>query len=332
MNSDNSSSERRANGIGAPVLEPPAQAARVIPEPHMPTASQPVNGVPTYPVYSPPQAAQPAYQPQPISQQPETARKGVSPVVVILSILGALVLLGLLFLVAALFMISNAVGGLTNPAVGELRTEMQSVPLGEARSVVVDVSMGVGTLDVSGGAGDLMEATFTYNVDTWKPIVSYSLNAQGSEGTLLIEQPAARGINTSANIRNDWNVRFKDDVPMTMKVDMGVGQGNLRFGGLNLTRLEVNSGVGETTVDLTGLNAPQNVNVLVNAGVGKLTIILPENTGARVTADGGLGNINSGGLTANGKTYTNSAYGTTDHSINVDVKTGIGDISLIQGR
>jgi predicted membrane protein len=227
-------------------------------------------------------------------------------------------------------MVSNIVGQVTNPAVGELKTETQSVALGEASSVVADVSIGVGKLNISGGATDLMNATFNYNIAAWKPIVSYNVNA--TEGTLLVQQPSQGAISTAPNTRYEWDLRFKNDVPTTMKVDIGVGEGNLRFAGLDLRSLEVNSGVGDTTVDLTGLNAQQDVSVLVKGGVGQVTIIVPTDTGVRVTADGGLGNINANGMTVNGNTYTNTAYGTTSNTIKIDVKTGIGNIQLVQGR
>jgi hypothetical protein len=231
--------------------------------------------------------------------------------------------------VVVVFFVSNIVGGLTNQEVGELRTETQSVSLGEARSVFVDVSMGVGRLNISGGSTDLMNSTFTYNIESWKPTVSYDV--KGTEGTLLVSQPNRGTISTGPNTRYEWDLRFKNDVPMTMKVDVGVGDGDLLFGGLNLSRLEVNSGVGDTTVDLTG-QWKQDVDVLVKGGVGQVKIIVPRDTGVHITAEGGLGNVNANGLTANGKTYTNSAYGSSPYTMNIDVETGVGNIELVQGR
>jgi hypothetical protein len=342
MNSDNS---KPAGSSGTDVLEPPEHSARVTPAVEPEDGAQTPLPIPTYSLYPPPQLGQDigghgmgqgGYTNPP--QQP-IVRQGASPLTVILSIVGVVILLGLIFVVAAVLMVSNIVGQVTNPAVGELRTETQSVALGDAKSVVANVSIGVGKLDISGGATDpstgsgqaLMNATFNYNVAAWKPTVSYNVNADGGEGTLLVQQPSQGSINTGANVRYDWDLRFKNDVPMTMKVDIGVGQGNLKFGGLNLSKLEVNSGVGDTTVDLSG-QWQKDVNVLVNGGVGQVTIIVPTDTGVRITAEGGLGHVSANGLTVNGNTYTNSAYGTAPSTINIDVKTGIGNIQLVQGR
>src|SRR5690242_6676116 len=48
--------------------------------------------------------------------------------------------------------------------VGTLQTESQSVDLGGAKSVNVNIKMGAGSLDVAGGAEKLLQADFTYNV------------------------------------------------------------------------------------------------------------------------------------------------------------------------
>jgi hypothetical protein len=48
--------------------------------------------------------------------------------------------------------------------VGRLQTGSRTVELGGATVVRVEVEMGAGELDVSGGAGELLEADFAYNV------------------------------------------------------------------------------------------------------------------------------------------------------------------------
>jgi hypothetical protein len=249
--------------------------------------------------------------------------------VTLLIVLGAIVILGVLFMVAISMLVSNVVRQVSNPPVGDLRTETQTVALDGASSVNAQLSIGVGKLDIAGGATDLMEATFTYNVDAWKPNVLYTV--KDAEGTLLVQQPNNNSISTSPDTRYEWDLRFNNDVPMTMKVDMGVGEGNLRFGGLDLTRLEVNSGVGDTTVDLTG-RWDRNLDVIVHGGVGQVTILVPQDTGVRIVAEGGLGSINASGFNVNGKTYTNDAYGNSPTTINIEVATGIGNINLVQGR
>jgi uncharacterized protein DUF2154 len=314
------------------MLDPPQQGAVATSEsPVAHVNIQPAMERPSYPQSPPVPVSQIDHTAEPIPHQPRVVvRQGANPVLVtILVVIGAVVVLGLAFLVAGLLLFSNIVSRVTSPPVGNLTIDTQSVTQGEASSALVDVSMGVGNLTISGSATDLMNATFTYNIDTWKPLVSYNVN--GTEGTLLVRQPNSNNISTAPGTRNDWDLRFKNDVPMTMNVGLGVGQGNLKLSGLNLTRLEVNNGVGDSTIDMSG-QWNQDTSVLVNGGVGKVTLILPAQTGVRVTTDGGLGKVSANGFNANGTTYTNDSYGKSPHTINVDVKTGIGDIQLVQGR
>ncbi|MBI1983388.1 MAG: hypothetical protein HYS61_04230, partial [Acidobacteria bacterium] len=56
-----------------------------------------------------------------------------------------------------------------NLPVGELQTESKSVELGDAKSVRVEIKMGAGELKVAGGARQLLDADFAYNVARWQP-------------------------------------------------------------------------------------------------------------------------------------------------------------------
>src|SRR4030042_1702609 len=53
--------------------------------------------------------------------------------------------------------------------VGAMRNESKSVELGNAQSVNVEVNLGAGDLQLSGGAEKLLEAEFNYNVAKIKP-------------------------------------------------------------------------------------------------------------------------------------------------------------------
>ena len=73
---------------------------------------------------------------------------------------------------------------------GEMRRESKTVALGAAQSVQVTLNMKAGELKVGGGAINLMDADFTYNVPEWKPEVNYEVN--GGVGNLEVEQPGLR--------------------------------------------------------------------------------------------------------------------------------------------
>ncbi len=213
------------------------------------------------------------------------------------------------------------------PPVGETRTISESVPLGQPKSVTVEIKMGAGELRVGAGTGNLMNADFTYNVDAWKPEVRY--DTKGDQGHLIIQQPSGPH-NYRGRTRYDWDVRLNAQVPMEMSVSMGAGKANLNLAGLNLTRFKVNIGAGEANIDLDSLWA-HDLEASVQGGVGKATLHLPRDVGVRVTVQGGLGTVRAHDFSKDGDVYTNSAYGKSRVTLNISVQGGMGEVNLVLG-
>ena len=210
--------------------------------------------------------------------------------------------------------------------VGELRTESQSVELGDAKSVRVKMVLGAGNLVVTGGAEKLLEADFTYNVAKLKPEVEFT------DGTLVVQHPDVRGYRTLQDIRdfrNEWDLRLNNDVPMNLSLDMGAGTSNLQLAGLSLTGLDISLGASESTIDLSG-DWAQDLGVSIEAGAADLTVRLPSDIGVRVEVEAGPTVVNAPGLTKDGNVYTNAAYGVSDVTLQIDLQAGIGLINLLK--
>jgi N-terminal domain of toast_rack, DUF2154 len=227
----------------------------------------------------------------------------------------------------------------------EVRTERRSVELGGAESVRTDLSMRTGDILVGGGAENLMDATFTYNVPQWKPEVSYRGLALQKE--LTVEQPDIPGP-TFGNVQNDWEVLLNNNVPMNLSVSNSSGDGQLDLGSLSLKSLflefssgdvaaelgrekplleevTIDSSSGDVVVDMTGeYSSPMGLEV--NLGSGDLVIDLsgewPQNLEGDISLSSGTTtltfptNVNvyveaetsSGDINANGLTRDGEAY------------------------
>jgi len=213
--------------------------------------------------------------------------------------------------------------------VGKLQTESQSVELGGAESVRVEINMGAGELDVAGGADKLLEADFTYNVAEWEPEVKYS------GGTLIVQHPDVETRVTSLwdldDYRYEWDLSLNDDVPMDLSIALGAGKIDLQLAGLSLTGLDINVGAAEATIDLTG-DWARDLDVTVKAGVGRATLRLPRRVGVRVTVETGIGDVDAPGLKRDGDVYTNDAYGESAVTLSIDIKAGVGKINLELGE
>lgn len=223
-----------------------------------------------------------------------------------------------------------ATGCIGRLEVGKTQQFSEVIERGDAGSVRADVRMGVGEVNIEGGASELLEADFTYNVEAWKPEVSYKIS--GSEGRLVVEQPSdsSEGI-PDGNIKYSWDLKLNSDTPLNLNIDLGVGNSALNLQGLSLNRLDVEVGVGEATIDLTG-DWKESFDVGIRGGVGKTTIYLPEDVGVRVATQTGIGSIDVHGLIRNGNVYTNPAYETSDVILDISVLGGVGSIDLTLGR
>jgi hypothetical protein len=208
---------------------------------------------------------------------------------------------------------------------GPVQTKSETVELGDAESVAVNLRMGGGELSVEGGADALMAADFTYNVADWEPMVEYDVS--GGRGELSVEQPDVRGGLQLDEYEYVWDLTFANDVPMDLTAQLGAGRSTLNVADLSLTSFSFEAGAGDTTVDLDG-DWEEELDVSMRGGVGQATIYLPADVSTRVTVDGGIGELETAGLSRDGDAYVNDAYQGGDATLDVDIEGGVGRINL----
>ena len=233
-----------------------------------------------------------------------------------------------IFMMAATVVLAGACstqGGGTQQEVGKMQHVSKSVDPENATSARAQLKMGAGELNLTGGADQLMEGDFSYNVSDWKPKVSYDVS--GKKGELLVKQGSANGGDLSGGARNEWDISMNDEVPTDLVVKVGAGESDLDLDSLTLTGLDLQMGAGKTTVDLTG-DYTQGFDASIEGGVGEATVLLPSGVGVKAKAEGGLGKINAEGLKKVGDAYVNDAYGESDVTLNVNVQGGVGEINL----
>ncbi|MCB0156112.1 MAG: hypothetical protein KDF65_15055 [Anaerolineae bacterium] len=234
--------------------------------------------------------------------------------------------------------------------VDELRTESRVIEKEGVTTGRATIAMSAGELAISGGAEELMDATFTYNVDEWTPEISYA--AADKQGNLSIHQPAMNfdGIPTD-EIRNSWQIKLNDEVPLDLNLELGAGAGELDLHELTLERLAVKAGAGETKINLAGSSVPRlnidagvgsmtvdltgewqnDLKAVIRSGIGELIVKLPREAGVRVSVSQGMvTELTTRGLTAKGQSFVNEAYGQSPVTLDIELEGGIGQITLIQ--
>ncbi len=217
----------------------------------------------------------------------------------------------------------------------------RGVELGQAESTQVSIAIGFGDLTVSGGAEGALDAHFQYDVPDWRPIVTYTV-ADGL-GRLDVHQPSSDASERTKDtryswdarhpskvrvqardVRYNWNLRLPGKVPTDLTIEMGAGKVRLDTRSMKLRRLKVAAGAGEGDIDLSDVTS--DLTAKIEAGVGKLVLLVPTDVGVIVKADG-IGSVHAAEMSHSDEGWTNAAWGKSKASIRVDV-AGIGDVEI----
>lgn len=206
---------------------------------------------------------------------------------------------------------------MTDP--GPIRTATEDVDGGNAEVVRTEIHMGAGDLRLEGGTGKLLSASFRYSEALGRPVVHYA------PGKLTVDSPKDSSV--SGQMVNEWNLRMGSQAPVDASVTVGAGKADLDLSKLPLRGLEVHMGAGELLLNLTGKYS-KDVTVQVSSGVGEAKIRLPKGMGAVVDAKAGLGGVSAKGFSQRDGKYYNDAYAEGKPAIRVDVRGGVGEVTL----
>jgi hypothetical protein len=197
----------------------------------------------------------------------------------------------------------------------------------KAEELELEVNMGAGELTLEQGSKDWVIGEAKYNNKDLEPEVSYKLT--GDTGKIAIDQSKSEDINVNkGGLKNEWNLQVTNDVPIGLIVNSGASASTLNLTGLKLEDLQINAGVGDLTVDLSG-DWKKSFDVNMDMGVGVTTLILPKDVGVKVISEKGLGVRSVEGLSSEGDgVYVNDKFGKSDVTITVNADLGIGEFEI----
>jgi len=206
----------------------------------------------------------------------------------------------------------------------ETRHETRTLDLDKSEMLRVELHLGAGELQLSGGSPKLLEAEFTYENPAAKPLVDY--HASSFRGDLRISQPSGIGHLNGGDYK--WDVRLNDTRATDLTAHLGVGEVHMNTGSMNLRSVEIHMGVGELHLDLRG-TPKRSYDVEIHGGVGEATVYLPRTVGIVARATGGIGDINVEGLEKRQGYWVNRDHERDPVSIHLNAKGGIGEIRLV---
>lgn len=214
----------------------------------------------------------------------------------------------------------------TGQVSGKLVSESKRVEAEGAEALRTEIEMLQGTLQVTPGGEAALDGSFSYDNADWQPPhVAYTRGA-GGVGQLLVKQ---QGTSRSAMRQgpSDWKLTLGRAIPTDLYIHQGAGRAELRLGGLALTHLRVNSGVGELILDLRG-PWQRSLEITVQTGIGDAQLLLPQEVGVRLQNHVGFGSTTPENLTWNGEAYVNAAFEKSPITLDIVVNAGMGKLSI----
>ncbi|KOS68590.1 hypothetical protein AEA09_08530 [Lysinibacillus contaminans] len=222
---------------------------------------------------------------------------------------------------AALLVLSGCNTAIT----GELNEDSIIVEKDKANELDVELNLGVGEITVQKGAKEWVEGNVKYNVKDLEPKVKYDLRRK--KGDIVIEHKNLKKFRIS-EIKNEWDFKLTDKIPINLSVNTGASMANLDLQGLKIENLDIETGVGDLTVDLRG-DWKKSFETNIETGVGQTTVILPSKVGVKIKAEKGIGTINVVGFISKGNdVYVNEAYEDADVILTVDAEVGVGEVTF----
>ena len=250
------------------------------------------------------------------------------------------------------------------PKAGPEVTESITVAAPDAEETRVALSFGAGKLTLSPGAKNLVDGTIIYNVEDLRPeIIENENNIEIRQGNfknlppfkdmknewdlklgdtpmdLVISAGAydgtleLGGLSLTSLEVNDGASNVDLSFSKPNRVEMSIlryatGASDVSLTGLanaNFSTLTFSGGAGNYTLDFSG-ELQQDAVATIDAGLGNLSLIIPEGMHAKVTVEGAATNINHGsGWSQNGQNYTQEGEG---HTLTIIVKMAAGNLLI----
>jgi hypothetical protein len=207
--------------------------------------------------------------------------------------------------------------------VGELVVDTETVPRADVSELHVTLELGIGEIDIAGGAESALDTEFRYNVQEWKPDVK--LSKRGGTSLVEVRQPDVEGGSIGDDVEYTWTVKLPNDIPCRVDLDVGVGESVIDLNGVDITELTIDAGVGSVDLSLHGVRS-RTLSVMIDGGVGEVVVHVPDDIGVRVKGETGLGEFRASGLRQDGAYLVNDAYQGDGTGIDIIINAGIGEI------
>jgi hypothetical protein len=206
----------------------------------------------------------------------------------------------------------------------EMASMNQTQPLGKEKSLDTTIRFDIGSLEITGR----QKSSALYSFDLEYDKASYSPQAQFDPATTGGEARFSFNLNSihrhgvrRQRQNNRLNLAFNNSVPLNLQVNAGVGDARLSLSGMSLSRIEFDSGVGGAKLSSYEPNPIPCEYIRLKNGVGGFDAV-------------GLGNLNfrdfefEGGVGGAKLDFS----GEWQRNAEVRIKVGVGGVDVRMPR
>jgi hypothetical protein len=175
----------------------------------------------------------------------------------------------------------------------EMASMNQSQPLGKEKSLDANIRFDIGSLEVTGQkASNLYSMDLEYDKASYQPEVHY--DTAGEEGRFTFKLQSTHKVGLRSERRNNrLRLNLNDSVPLKLSVNTGVGDTRLSLTGMQISRLELESGVGGSKISTYEPNPVSCDFIRIKNGVGSMDAVGLGNLNFReLEFEGGVGGAN----------------------------------------
>ncbi len=193
-----------------------------------------------------------------------------------------------------LLLFSLFLGAISQPLVGQ-GTLHKEITRGPEKELLVTVDVSFGTIYISRGEASkvvVADVKAPREADPDEFQIDYQI--RGNRGELVIRSKKRKGFWKSRNVDDEedreWVLKFTDAIPITFKVELGAGRGELDLSGLRIKDMKVSSGASSVEMFCDRPNPIDAESIIIESGVSKFTATNLTNTNFRkLKFSGGVG-------------------------------------------
>lgn len=233
-------------------------------------------------------------------------------------------------IIVALLVIAMFVGGIwlmNNPSSQALPSQTFSQVLSQTTEADMSVDFPVGKMTLAAGAQpkNLVEGSATL---PGSEAITTDTFIDDTHATVKIRRSGNVQVVTTGNINNrTLDIKINPNIPTALKVESGVGETIIDLTGTKITKLNVNAAIGSLKVTLP---AQGQVEIALDNAIGDLVVYVPQGAAVQIEADDRLGGTQVNvDLNRQGNTYTSSNYNTSSNRIHVTLSGGIGTVRIL---